>query len=65
MQCDYDIDWQYPDCANNYTETGLPINFVLNKGVPLEQDKIDEGIADAIKWCLGWAIEYDIKIKNL
>ena len=65
MQCDYDIDWQYPDCANNYTETGLPINFVLNKGVPLEQEKIDEGIAEAIKWCLGWAIEYNIIINNL
>ena len=65
MQCDYDIDWQYPDCANNYTETGIPVDFVLNKVVPLEQDKIDAGIADAIKWCLSWAIEYNIIIKNL
>lgn len=65
MQCDYDIDWQYPDGANNYTETGIPVDFVLNKGVPLEQDKIDAGIADAIKWCLSWAVEYNIIIKNL
>ena len=65
MQCDYDIDWQYPDCANNYTETTIPVDFILNRGVPLEQSKIDEGIADSIKYCLGWAVEYDIKIENL
>ena len=65
MQCDYDIDWQYPDCANNYTETGIPVDFILNRGTKIAQDKIDEVIASAIKWCLGWAVEYDIEIKNL
>lgn len=65
MQCDYDIDWQYPDCANNYTETGLSVDLVLNRGTKIAQDKVDEVIASAIKWCLGWAVEYDIEIKNL
>ena len=65
MQCDYDIDWQYPDCANNYTETGLSVDLVLNRGTKIAQDKVDEVIAGAIKWCLGWAVEYDIEIKNL
>lgn len=64
MQCDYDIDWQYPDCANNYTETGIPVDFVLNSHGDLSLTAIDKGIEDSIRWCLSWAVEYDIEINN-
>lgn len=63
MQCDYDIDWEFPDCANNFTEVGTPVSFIFSDRFP--QKDIDKQIGNSIKWCLSWACEYGIKIKNL
>lgn len=59
MQCDYDIDWEFPDCANNYTEEIIPVDFILHN-IVLDKDQIDYHIGDAIKYCLEWCAEYGI-----
>ncbi len=62
MQCDYDIDWLYPDCANNYTEDSIPVRFIFNTGdLNLTEQEIDQGISNAVKHCLDWLCEYNIR----
>lgn len=49
MQCDYDIDWQYPFCENCYTEIGV---------------NETSDIKTQVEWCLGWLEEYGLVLED-